>query len=612
MKKLAHHGSFQQDQEGYMDVVPSGRTSMELVVSSENSDVGISNGNGSAQRRPSFGSTLSGKAAEGVVSELAGKVASYGINGVSSSLPSRWNFVEGAVKEMTSQVGQLATPFGIANIALGAGSAAVGAYNAYHVHKLQDDVTGTRKDLSAVGAAIGRVKHGMGDMRGDLMGLGFGIKSAKRDVQGLRQEVIRACDQLFGSLEELAEQLQDSVAFAAKEMVKEVHRGIASVHKKLEEKDLDKLKLSCKKVHRRYKSCLLPLTKGEVPHSTDIERLMDTAESLAAKVEIATEKIPMGDPRRLPLLAFRTFAARAEVDARKMRQLLEEEGAVAGDAEKLDAYSAEILNNVLGAIAAEVDAMWADCNGTLYAIGVELAPVLAQYALLGRALDMALSEKTVTVLDGERAIIAQGDEDILFDDGLDELRSLFPPEVSKIETAEWMTMREAEDADMDALEEALRLHRISDFVWYAAWREDENDLEVEEIPREVPVRVLMAELGAPENLAEGLTRGMRSALLKAVLPNFQSQAQHKILEELKWATAKGAKLMLKRPVMSVPVRRVATGEPIIEEVEEEGEEGVEERELDPDEVFEDAEEWFECVDTIDITEFSVGSVSSRW
>ena len=66
----------------------------------------------------------------------------------------------------------------------------------------------------------------------------------------------------------------------------------------------------------------------------------------------------------------------------------------------------------------------------MYDIAIGLAPVLAQYALLGRSVQLALDQKAglgvkLTVRKHGRVVAASGDEIVLWDDGLDEVRELF-------------------------------------------------------------------------------------------------------------------------------------------------------------------------------------------
>eukprot|EP00271_Cylindrocystis_brebissonii_P008086 TRINITY_DN22118_c0_g1_i1.p1 TRINITY_DN22118_c0_g1~~TRINITY_DN22118_c0_g1_i1.p1 ORF type:complete len:718 (+),score=107.25 TRINITY_DN22118_c0_g1_i1:901-3054(+) len=619
------------------------------------------------------GDTLQRKALEGAVSELASRLVNVSVEGMGHVASTGTFQVMQSARDWSGKAFSLlgaTTPLGLANIAMGAGNAAISAYTACAISNMEKDVKDGRRQLADAGVAVGHISHHTGRLREGASALGFGVHMIKNDVSELQEEVVHVSEDLMETLDRLALQLSQDIQSDFGGVTQEVNRGIESIKKRMEDEEVDELRLAYRKVHKRYTSCLLPLTKGVQPHQADVGRLVEAAENFAAKVEVSTEKIPSGDARRLPLLAFSTFAARTEVDARKMRALRG-----SSPAAQLDAYSIQLLDNVLTSIAVEVDAIWEQSEGRLFTIGIEMAPVLAHYATLGRLIDSDLRAATATRAplsvtsapplalpapseatpgqasslppiglvaatsaglpsmssgatssratssgasssatatpslanengDGgghfyqgsssasSRAVPGNGsgsfagnsdgaeslggwDGTIVardnnshrpLEDGLEDLREFFLSIVSAVATpalshAASFNNRDAhgpespdsadtygtDEFDPDPpMRESFKLERISDLLWYAEWRGNSEDMYVDDIPYEVSVTELLADIGAPSWLAEGLKESMLPQLQKLVLSKYRAQAEKKFAEEFPWALRKGAKLHFQR------------------------------------------------------------------
>ncbi|CAI7920621.1 unnamed protein product, partial [Closterium sp. NIES-53] len=153
------------------------------------------------------------------------------------------------------------------------------------------------------------------------------------------------------------------------------------------------------------------------------------------------DKVPKGDPRRVPLFAFRTFALRAELDSQALRSTPEPAAAAAEPASAtaepvsmtapatangchpsssslspspsrwdVESYliAAAPLEDLLEDLTDEVQAVWEASQRTVYDVAITLAPVLAQYALLGRAMQLVIQENK-QVVTGEGGTGGAGD-----------------------------------------------------------------------------------------------------------------------------------------------------------------------------------------------------------
>ncbi|CAI7903409.1 unnamed protein product, partial [Closterium sp. NIES-54] len=224
----------------------------------------------------------------------------------------------------------------------------------------------------------------------------------------------------------------------------------------LDSAELDVLEKAVRILHLRYRSCLRPLTKGRLPSVTELRELRVSAEALGVRSALlCLDRIPKGDPRRLALFAFRTFALRAELDAEALRDLDEPPP---GNAWPVSSYRVGTprLRALLEDMVEEVESLWNATNRTLYEVAIVLAPVLAQYALLGKAVGMAMEQyyARLTVRKHGRVVMAVGDEIILWDDGLEDVRELFLAEKA---------------ADEQPLGSAVRIDSMNDYSWFVSW-----------------------------------------------------------------------------------------------------------------------------------------------
>nr|BAF79967.1 receptor-like kinase [Closterium ehrenbergii] len=378
--------------------------------------------------------------------------------------------------------GQLGAPLGIAHLALGAVTAAMSAYNP------------------------GRTGRGEGD--------------------GLPRVRMLSC------LHALFTQLHDPDQADDASGIEENGRPGSgnSVRSQLDSSELDVLEKAVRILHLRYRSCLRPLTKGRLPSLTELRELRVSAEALGVRAAVlCLDRIPKGDPRRLPLFAFRTFALRAELDAEALRAL---EEPPAGKEWAVPCYRVHTsrLRDLLEDMVEEIQALWNATNRTLFEVAIALAPVLAQYALLGKAVAMAVEHycARLTVRKHGRVVLAVGDEIILWDDGLEDIRELFLGEKSP---------------DEPPLGPTVRIDSMNDYSWFVAWN---GTSAVDSIPSEVSVKRLLHSLGAPTSRLASLRQRDKALLMAATQPDVRIEAERRIVQQLQWAVDGGAKLELKQ------------------------------------------------------------------
>ncbi|CAI5492421.1 unnamed protein product [Closterium sp. Naga37s-1] len=235
-----------------------------------------------------------------------------------------------------------------------------------------------------------------------------------------------------------------------------------------------------------------------------------------------------GDPRRLALFAFRTFALRAELDAEALRDLDEPPP---GNAWPVSSYRVGTprLRALLEDMVEEVESLWNATNRTLYEVAIVLAPVLAQYALLGKAVGMAMEQyyARLTVRKHGRVVMAVGDEIILWDDGLEDVRELFLAEKA---------------ADEQPLGSAVRIDSMNDYSWFVSWN---GTSAVDNIPSEVSVKKLLHSIGAPTARLAGLRARDKGLLMGVTVPDVRIEAEKRVLAQLQWVVDGGGKLEIK-------------------------------------------------------------------
>ncbi|CAI5980031.1 unnamed protein product [Closterium sp. NIES-65] len=369
----------------------------------------------------------------------------------------------------------------------------------------------------------------------------------------------------------------------------------------LDPADLDGLEKAVRILHLRYRSCLRPLTRGKLPSRTELKEMRLSAQAMGVRAAMMMiDKVPKGDPRRVPLFAFRTFALRAELDSQALRSTpepaaaatAEPAAATAEPANKsapatangchppssspspspsrwdVDSYriAAAPLEDLLEDLTDEVQAVWEASQRTVYDVAVSLAPVLAQYALLGRAVQLVIQEnnQVVTAEGGSGgaggsgagvAVPAVGDELILWDDGLDDVRDLFLPDrreanlnsspspSSSPSSSSASSAAACSFSSSFPLGATVRIDSMSDFSWFVAWN---GTSPVDSIPSEVSVKRLLHSIGAPSSQHAMLRSSDKSLLMAVTLPEVRFEAERRVGEQLAWAVEGGARLEMKQ------------------------------------------------------------------
>lgn len=244
-------------------------------------------------------------------------------------------------------------------------------------------------------------------------------------------------------------------------------------------------------------------------------------------------RVVQGDRRRLPLLAFRTFALRAELDAEALRGLTEPLGCTPEwDASALctPPGGPARWHSLLEDLREEVTALWEGAPCTVYAAGVVLAPALAHYCLLGKAMRLAALplRARLSVSKHGRVVPALGDETVLWDDGLEALRELFA---------------RGRACPEQPLGPNIRIDSMADYSWYVGWT---GASPVSTIPSEVSVASLLESIGAPH--AEGsppLGASDKALLMRLALPELRAEVEAHIAQALEGLLGPGVRLQLR-------------------------------------------------------------------
>eukprot|EP00271_Cylindrocystis_brebissonii_P001319 TRINITY_DN11606_c0_g1_i1.p1 TRINITY_DN11606_c0_g1~~TRINITY_DN11606_c0_g1_i1.p1 ORF type:complete len:436 (-),score=67.92 TRINITY_DN11606_c0_g1_i1:416-1546(-) len=255
--------------------------------------------------------------------------------------------------------------------------------------------------------------------------------------------------------------------------------------------------------------------------------------------------------------------------------------------------TSSLLNDLAADVASLLDASWR----TPYAVGVELAPLLAEYSLLARAIEVSLS-KTAPWWDSDRfslSLFPKEGSNLAWDDGLNDVRALFQhqtdPSGHAINGAigsesllhpEPVFTGNGNDSTSEPLGDFLPLQSDADRAWFISWRGKSTSSSGsgtasgsgsgtlvggtrssssgsgttadsvtassvtgtgsgapgagQGVPDAVPVSEILDYLGAPTWSGSLLRTTHRSVLQKVVLPDFLERAMRTLGKELQWVT----------------------------------------------------------------------------
>eukprot|EP00245_Coleochaete_scutata_P014557 TRINITY_DN624_c0_g2_i1.p1 TRINITY_DN624_c0_g2~~TRINITY_DN624_c0_g2_i1.p1 ORF type:complete len:751 (-),score=113.70 TRINITY_DN624_c0_g2_i1:36-2288(-) len=393
-----------------------------------------------------------------------------------------YNLGKAGVERESMDKGALALPVGIASLAFGPGGIGVGAYS---VRQLLQVAQREEEDESA-----------------------SSLSGVAEVVEQNCKEIRRVLTQLM----HLTSTRANGKSKRSRSILREEFEEQRSV---LAEMELERPQEIVMRLIDQHCPCFHVLSCGTVPLLKDAEDLKAMALYAVSRLASAINKLPQGDPKRYPLVVMHVFATRARVDARDM--LLLHSSTSEDDRPSATLFRRKLLRDAMDMVLTEAQAMTLSSTHTPYSMGILCAPALAHYSLLHKALTIALEnegQRQPFVLrpDGS-PLFAQGNESIVWDDGMHSLRGLSL--VSK-------------DGEEGEAEDMLEIVTVSDVVWFLEWRELLAETSLGRIPRQIPVSVLLTSLGIPEGMC--IRRGSQSldVIKDLVLPKFRHDAEQKL------------------------------------------------------------------------------------
>jgi hypothetical protein len=244
-----------------------------------------------------------------------------------------------------------------------------------------------------------------------------------------------------------------------------------------------------------------------VPELLEADPLIQRAEELEAWLRTQLNRIEIGKPERLPLMVALAFSVRAKADA------FEAKG---GDYTSFATKDIGLLINQLR------DEARAFCEGrSLYTLGVEMPEILYQYAFLNRSLCKGYEfQKKVKQVDSELIFSA---EELNWDDGMQELRELFKP---NIEHTEFL------GGNQD-----IKLNTLADYDWYIRFaNQDRLTFNVHSHPS-IKLSDILRNIGHPEPKTGGIGKTTLNTLMSFALPERVNKVSHLIQAEFKLETS---------------------------------------------------------------------------
>jgi hypothetical protein len=368
---------------------------------------------------------------------------------------------------LVGDVANAASPLGVATLAVGLVNLGVGVYNAYQIGELRHDVramqTETRQHFSEIRSLLGVQSR-------ELAVLLQGQVQLAESVEQLRRDMLTGFKSVLGELGDMESR----------------RRG----------EELQKMSLQAVST---WQVVLDAVVDGERPSAGDLGRLLAATTELDAWAHTLLEAVPAGSPARLPYFVAKALAARAAADGRSI-----EAGAPSKQGHR-----------EIGRLIAEIDTevrVLAD-GKTLYGLGVELAPVIAQYVSLRRGLKAGVDR----TLAGDVLAAAGGAP---WNDGLADLRLL---------------LSGAKKAATSGDPALVPLGTLDDLRWYLAWSGSDpatTDLRTIE---DVELSEVLGSLGA-NDVAPPEGDDAAFGLLALALPDYRQHAADRLNREFEWST----------------------------------------------------------------------------
>lgn len=458
----------------------------------------------------------------------------------------------GAVAEVGCQLtplGLFNMGLGIANLAIGATSLGVGIFNAYQVLKVKNDLGALQLQTTSIGVktqeGLEKTQEGLENVAAEVRSVGVGLSA---DISRLSSQlgglVIAEGEQTRVALREVKEQLnlrlhrvdlvlgwvgtlvtvlgeqQGALSQQLAELHEDLRRGFQGLHALHKSAEQEEFQASIALVADIYRDVLFELQSGG-GSAEECQELQRASKRLAAWTSSKLGRYALGDLRRAPLMVARVYALVTEVDARILGEML-----TGGSGSALEGLTAEdsphrrLCVQKLATLAREVElearALIATQASSAYALAVDVAPILSQYALLHRSIEAKQGAGRPVIFELQEASLAAGEPHVAvrWDDGLANMRVLCSIMASD---------KKYEPGGSDKME----LRTVADVLWLAEVLERHPEECLLADMHSIKKRVLLDALGVPERLGDGSKlEGTELAALRALsLPHLREAVE---------------------------------------------------------------------------------------
>jgi hypothetical protein len=382
--------------------------------------------------------------------------------------------------------------FNIANLGVNILNLGIGIYNSVQLHKVKKKLDRNQDQIQSCVEKLDRNHEQVKVVSDKLDRNHEQIQTCFNSIQNALTVQHRTLELLVCNECNLAKQmniLREEMRTGFKNVVEEVKD--LEARRRREEFETRTFKLL--KAYERFTYIL--------PELLEADQLIERAEDLEAWLRTQLNRIEIGKPERLPLMAALAFSVRAKADA------FEAKG---GDYTNFANKDIGLLINQLR------DEARAFCEGcSLYTLGVEMPEILYQYAFLNRSLCKGYElQKKVKQVDSEFLFSA---EELNWDDGMEELRELFQP---NIEHTEFL------GGNQD-----IKLNTMADYDWYIGFaNQDRLTFDVHSHPS-VKLSHILRKIGHPEPQTGGIGKTKLNTLMAFALPETINNISHLIKKE---------------------------------------------------------------------------------
>ncbi|BAS60400.1 hypothetical protein NIES2135_64010 (plasmid) [Leptolyngbya boryana NIES-2135] len=357
----------------------------------------------------------------------------------------------------------------IANLALGVLNLGVGVYNASKLRKIGKKLDRNHEQIQSY---FGSIQKALNGQQRTLEVLACNQYNLSQKMDILRQE-------MHSEFEHVVREIRDTEANRRR------REYYANTHELLE-------------VYERF--------VDHLPDLVEADRLIDRAERLESLVQAELNQITLGEPCRLPLVTALSFSVRAKVDAFEAKG-----GKYLDSADKA-------MQKLKAQICREAYAL---CHGhSLYFVGVQMPEIIYQYALLHRGVNKGLHLRCEPELD-----FAFYQDEIKWDDGLDEFRNLFDKAV----------INAVQDSERIIEKTKINLKTLADYDWYIRFaNEDRLNFDIHS-RQTIQLSEILKKIGHPTPVEGAIRKCDLNALMLFALPEAAQKFEDYVQDEFKWA-----------------------------------------------------------------------------